>query len=213
MFTRKHTLQPVVVGIIVLGMSATARRKEPALSHSPPTELKDFPGVIDHSQYTYDTERSWMAIQATQALEKGDARKAEMVYRNMIRKYPTDATPHENLAICLGFQKRYEEARVEYLKALELNPLSARAFRGLGCDAYEQKRDHEAIPYLTKSLQLEDHGMTHWTLALIYDHQGERAKAAHHFHLAIKSGQTGHVEYARKRLRELSEKSTTEDKK
>lgn len=169
------------------------------------TELKHFEGVIDHSRYTYDSVRSRLAVDAANALERGDAKAAEALYRTTASKYPHDPAAYVDLAVCLGYQKRFEDSREQYQKALDLDPRSADAYRGLGSNAYEQGDDPGAIKLLNKSLELKDDFLTHWILALAYDRERDAALAIRHYEKSIRSRQLGpdDVAYANERLQAL----------
>ena len=137
----------------------------------------------------FDPVFSDLAVRAARALEDGDAKTAEELYREMVRKYPNNCISHENLGVCLYFQKRLIEARECFLKALEVNSRSERAHRCLGANDHAQGRLDEAIKNLTRANEIQEHGLSHWCLALIHDQKGESDEALTHFECALQSGQ------------------------
>lgn len=148
--------------------------------------LKHFNGVIDHSHHTFDKAQSDLYVRASRALETGDAKAAEALYREAIARYPDDPTGHESLGACFYFQARYDDARDEYLLALKLNAKSVEAHFGLGCVAYEQQRPAEAKDRLVQALAIDSaHSASHRMLAIIYDDEGERERALFHYQRAM----------------------------
>lgn len=198
----KSNLIPILAVVAFGGILATLKNWTPFQSQ---TELKHFDGVVDNSHQTHDPVRSRLAVDAVKALERGDAKSAEKLYRTMVSKYPADATVYVNLAVCLGYQKRFEESSAQYKRALGLDPRSAGAYQGLGSNAYELGNDTDAIKLLTKALELEEDGLSHWTLALAYDRDGDATNAIRHYEKAIQSRQidSSDVSHASERLRDL----------
>jgi len=195
---------PVIALAATAGLLVTAKYWK-SRQFDGPADLKHFEGVIDYSQSTDDEVRSRLAVDAAHALERGDAKAAEELYRTIINKYPADSSAYVDLGVCLGFQKRFDESRDQYHKALDLDPRSARAYLGLGSNAYEEGRDIDAIESLQKSLELEESGLAHWILALIDDSERDDRSAIRHYEKAIESRQIDAkaAAYATKRLRIL----------
>jgi tetratricopeptide (TPR) repeat protein len=152
-----------------------------------PTEsLKHFNGAIDNSRQTYDLVKSQLAVRASEALKKGDAQTAEALYRELVAKYPDEADSYCSLGACLYFQKRYEEAQTNYLRALKLHPKSVRALYGLGSVAYEQDRNAEAKDYLEKALAFDpNNALCHRVLGCVLEQLGDPSQAITHYERAI----------------------------
>jgi tetratricopeptide (TPR) repeat protein len=183
MGSRKKSILFIAFLAMCALLPACQRRSTPAGTSS---DLQHFDGFIDNSKHTNDRALSDLYVRASRALESGDAKAAEALYRQAISKYPKDPDGYESLGACLYLQGRYEEAKAEYSRALELKPNSEGALYGLGCVAHKEKRYSEAVGYLEKALQLnKDYGMCHRVLGLVYDETGDRAKAVFHYQRAI----------------------------
>ena len=148
-------------------------------------ELQQFAGVIDHSRWTYDHVRSDLAVRASRALKSGDARGAEVLYREIVAKYPNDPGAFNDLGACLVYQNRFDEARTNYLHALDLNSQTDDALYGLGCIAYYQNRYGEAKDYLEKSLLVnQENGLCHRLLGIVDEQLGDNRSALLHYERA-----------------------------
>jgi tetratricopeptide (TPR) repeat protein len=171
----------------------------------PQKGLTKLEGVIDNSSVTYDAVRSDLAVRASKALEAGDTKSAETLYREMVSRWPTDPETHSSLAACLYFQQDYGAAQSEYDRALLIDPRSARALYGSGCVAYKQKRYGLAQDYLQKGLEVhERHIGCHRLLGLVHQATGDRAAAITHFERAIELATVpGEVDEVRQWLAEL----------
>jgi tetratricopeptide (TPR) repeat protein len=146
------------------------------------TNLKHFEGVMNNARVTFDHARSDLCVRAARALEAGDAAAAEALYREEVAKYPDDHESYEDLAACLSFQRRYDEARAEYERALHIKPGSVDGLYGMGCVAYKQGRHAESAEYLQKALAIAaDDPRCHRVLGFVYEELGDQTKAAHHF--------------------------------
>ncbi len=142
---------------------------------------------------------------ASKALEAGDAKTAESLYREAIKKYPDAPSGYRSLGACLFFQEQYEDSEAEYLRALKMEPKSAVVLYGLGCVAHKKKRYAQARDYLEQALAINEKDCSsHRVLGMVYDDTGDRAKAIMHFERAIEldSG-IGQHDYFRNRLHEL----------
>lgn len=165
--------------------SGLACRPTSTTSAAPQGQLRDFEGSIDNKGQTSDPVKSDLAVRAAKALESGDAATAEGLYRQRVEAYPTDPSSYEFLGACLFFQKRYDEARIAYRRALELDSRSADARYGLGCIDYKEGKYHEAEANLIQALEVrENDGRNHRVLALVYVQLKERSKARTHFERA-----------------------------
>jgi tetratricopeptide (TPR) repeat protein len=171
----------------------------------PREELEHFEGVIDHGRQTNDPVRSDLYVRAARALETGDAKAAEALYREAVAKYPADPDGYEALGTCLGFQDRHDEARAEYERALRLSPGSRDALYGLGCVAYHQRRYPEAVGHLEAVLAAHPaDAPAHRVLAFVYDDLGDGPKAlAHYTRAAELDPRTAAEEHVRRRIEAL----------
>jgi tetratricopeptide (TPR) repeat protein len=185
-------------------LSACNRSSPPAAADQ---QLQHFEGAIDNSKQTYDKVKSDLYVRASRALEAGDAKGAEALYREAVAKYPKDPDGYAALGACLYFQAEYEDAKAEYMRALELNRQSVDAHYGLGCVAHKQKRYDEAREHLEKALALDkDNGGCHRVLAMVYDEIGDRPKAIFHYERAVALDRSiANDQAIRKRLKELKQ--------
>jgi tetratricopeptide (TPR) repeat protein len=172
-------------------------------------DLAHFEGVIDQSRQTLDRDRSDLYVRAAGALDRGDAKAAEALYREAIARYPSDPNGYEALGTCLSFQERHEEARAEYERALRLAPASRDALYGLGCVAYHQKCYREAVEHLEAVLAArEGDAPAHRVLALAYDDLGDGPKAlAHYTRAAELDPKTADEEHVRRRIAALRDRA------
>jgi tetratricopeptide (TPR) repeat protein len=170
-------------------------------------DLQHFEGAIEHGRTTTDMVKSDLYVRASRALESGDAGSAESLYREVISKYPEDTDGYEALGACLYFQGKQEEAKSEYLRALDLNATSIDALYGLGCVAQKQKDYYESRDYLEKALAVNaNDAPSHRVLAMVYDHLGDKSKAVFHFQRAIElEPGLPNADYVRQRLDVLRE--------
>lgn len=190
---------------VVVGLAFVARYLGHFPSASPNQRLRHFEGVLDHSGGTYDPVLSDLYVRAARALEVGDARSAEALYREAVAKYPRDPEGYSALGTCLFFQDRFREARAEYLRALELDAASAEALYGLGCVGHKEGRYAEARESLEKALSAgADQGLCHYVLGMVHDETGDLAKAVFHYERALAAERgTTQTDYVRQRLQEL----------
>jgi Flp pilus assembly protein TadD len=174
----------VITLVVLITLIPACRRVRPI--GQPEKRLKHFNGTIDHSHHTYDKAKSDLYVRASRALETGDAKTAEALYREAIARYPDDPAGHESLGACLYFQARYDDARAEYLQALKLDVKSVEALYGLGCVAYEEQRFEEAKERLLRALAIDKtHSDAHRMLGIIYDDEGDSEQALFQYQRAI----------------------------
>ena len=145
-------------------------------------DLNHFDGVIDNSDFTYDTFKSDLYVRAGQHLKDGDVDAAKVLYKKAIEKYPDDPDGFTALGASFCFERNYEDARTQYLRALEVDASCASAYYGLGCVAYDQQQYDLAIDYLSKALDIaEADGDYHRVLGMAFDANGDVPKAIAHY--------------------------------
>jgi tetratricopeptide (TPR) repeat protein len=201
--------RPIICATILIALlvlPACNRESKPAAAHgeatASSTHLQHFEGRINTNDQTYDHAKSDLYVRASRALEAGDAKTAESLYREAINKYPDDPSGYSSLGACLFFQEKYEDSEAEYLRALKLEPKSVAVLYGLGCVADKKKQYAQARDYLEQALAInEKHYPSHRVLGMVYDDMGDRAKAIAHFERAIElDPEIGQDEYVRSRL-------------
>jgi tetratricopeptide (TPR) repeat protein len=110
------------------------------------------------------------------ARDQGDAPQAIRLFADVLSKHPDHALSYEALGILLFNERRYQEAKVNLEKAVELNPKSVKANYQLGLllsrlgekEAAAQKFD------LAKSLRQEDEATSRLQLRLLDPEQVEQ---------------------------------------
>ena len=178
----------VVLVLLVASLSFFPACQRPAavVRPRPVRDLEHFEGFIHNARHRHDPVLSDLYVRASRALESGDAKAAEELYRQVITKDPKDPDGYESLGASLYFQGKYEEAKAEYTRALEIEPESADALYGLGCVAHKQKKYNEAVRCLQKAMKLgKDEGLCHRVLGLVHDESGEKEKAIFHYQRAV----------------------------
>lgn len=180
---RKTPALVACVALVVLMLACTLFQ---ALHSRPNEHLQHFAGVLRPGPPTYDRVKSDLYVRAGRSLESGDAQSAETLYREVIAKYPNDPRGYNALGACLVFQKRFDEARTNYLHALHLDSQSERALYGLGCVAYDENRYDDAKDDLEKALLLNDEdNLCHRLLGIVDVQLGDKQSAVLHFERAI----------------------------
>ncbi len=96
-------------------------------------------------------ERNLAAIH----FENGDFREAAAMYRDLVAKDPDDAALRTSLAGTLGALERYEEARRELEKAIELEPLNVEAYHNRAVIYEREGRPDLAVADYERSLRYQ----------------------------------------------------------
>ena len=88
----------------------------------------------------------------------------------------------------LAAERKYEEARREYLHAVENDPDNATAWVNLGLANAACGREGEALDQYAKALRLEPRNwLAHYNLGLLWARRGDRDQALHHLEAAVAS--------------------------
>jgi len=200
-----RSARPAVAAVFLVALVMVAVRQRADPPAPPEQELSHFAGVLDHRQQTLDPVLADLYGRAARALEAGDAAAAETLYREAIAKYPSDPDGYNALGTCLSFQRRYDEARGEYNRALQLDPGSRDALYGLGCVAYDQRQYDEAVGHLEAVLAKHPSDAdAHRVLGLTYDALDNRPKAREHYQRATELNPTfAQEKHIRERLEAL----------
>jgi len=90
---------------------------------------------------------------AAMHFESGRYPEAEALYRDLIKREPTDASLHTSLAGVLGAQERYDEAEAELKAALDITPLNPEAFHNLAVIAQRKGNNDKAIELYRSALR------------------------------------------------------------
>jgi len=129
-------------------------------------------------------------------------------YRQVLELTPGWVDAHINLGVALYQMGRAEEARAEFLAAVELDPLNGISRYNLGCVLEEQGEIDQAIEHLRRAVRaLPAHADVHFNLALAYEKRGERRLAREEWLLYLRHAPNGPwADQARAHLRLCSER-------
>jgi tetratricopeptide (TPR) repeat protein len=127
-------------------------------------------------------------------------------YRQVLDLTPEWVDAHINLGVALYQMGRADEARAEFLTAVQLDPLNGISRYNLGCVLEEQGEIDQAIDHLRRAVRaLPAHADVHFNLALAYEKRGERRLAREQWVLYLRHAPNGAwVEQARAHLRQCS---------
>ncbi len=127
-------------------------------------------------------------------------------YRQVIDLAPDWVDAHINLGVALYQMGRTEDARVEFLAAVQLDPLNGISRYNLGCVLEEQGEIDQAIEHLRRAARaMPAHADVHFNLALAYEKRGERRLAREQWMLYLRYAPNGPwAEQARVHLKQCS---------
>jgi len=124
-------------------------------------------------------------------LEGNQASDAEHQYRLMTEQCPSSAVVESGLGISLALEDKYEDAKAELHKAIQLDPNDLTALYNLGRLAISENQIAEAVGFLeTAALAHPDDADTHEELAYAYAQSGRLNDAVGQLHDAIKISPT-----------------------
>ena len=113
-------------------------------------------------------------------------------YRHALELSPGWVDAHINLGVALYQMGRSDEARAEFLSAVQLDPLNGISRYNLGCVLEEQGEIDEAIDHLLRAARaMPAHADVHFNLALAYERRGERDSAREHWALYLRHAPSG----------------------
>lgn len=129
-------------------------------------------------------------------------------YRQVLDLTPGWVDAHINLGVALYQLGRADEARAEFLSAVDLDPLNGISRYNLGCVLEEQGEIDQAIEHLRRAVRaLPAHADVHFNLALAYEKRGERRLAREQWMLYLRHAPNGPwADQARVHLRLCSER-------
>ena len=98
------------------------------------------------------------------------------------------------MGVALYQMGRAEEARAEFLSAVQLDPLNGISRYNLGCVLEEQGEIDQAIDHLERAVRaLPAHADVHFNLALAYEKRGEMRLAREQWALYLRHAPNGAV--------------------
>ncbi len=108
--------------------------------------------------------------QAVNMLEVGDALRAEAILQELADSYPGHAGPVLNLAIIYARDGRTAEAKLLFVRALELRPDNAIAYNQLGILARRNGEFNAAQANYEQAVALApDYAFAHLNLGVLYE--------------------------------------------
>ena len=120
--------------------------------------------------------------QAQAAEDAGDLDLAERLYRQLIKRAPSDPAPAFNLGNLFRADARKVEAEAAFRAATKADPGFAEAWYNLSDVLDEQGRSHEAVACLRRALQVApEYGDALFNLALLLQRDGGYAEAAQYW--------------------------------
>ncbi len=146
-----------------------------------PTEESDV--QLDASGNPIPAEAMEEYAAAVGALQSGEQGRANLVFQELIRKHPSLAGPHVNLAL-IALQDNAEEiADYHASQALVLNPKNVEALLIRGLLAKRKGEFSKAIASYEQALAINpDDPKLHLNLGIVYDlYVGELSKALQHY--------------------------------
>jgi tetratricopeptide (TPR) repeat protein len=110
---------------------------------------------------------------------RGELKRAIAAYQESIRLFPT-AESHTFLGWTYSFQRKYEQAIEECLKAIEVDPTFGNPYNDIGAYLFELERMDEAIPWFERALRApryESYCFPHFNLGRVYERKRQYRQA------------------------------------
>lgn len=145
-----------------------------------------------------------IAALATGAYYRNEIWGSEIsLWKDAVRKSPNKPRPTINISAALAQQGRFEEAKHEIRRFLEVHPESVEAENNLGAILSLQGKYDEALYHVFEALRIDPkNAIAHNNAGAILTRQGKYGEALIHFQEAIKS--KPNFEDARKNFDALS---------
>ena len=119
---------------------------------------------------------------------KGELEEATALYRRSIELWPT-AEAHTFLGWTYSFERKYQEAIDECLRAIKVDADFGNPYNDIGAYLIELERWEESIPWFHKALQApryESYFFPHFNLGRVYEHAKQWKKAEECYRNALK---------------------------
>ncbi len=120
---------------------------------------------------------------ALSAMREGNYAQAESALRQLIERYPSYSGPHANLGILYFRANKMEQAKSEFLQALNINAKNIVSLNHLGIINRAEGKFKEAFAYYEKALQVEpDYAYAHLNLGILLElYMGKLTEALVHY--------------------------------
>lgn len=119
---------------------------------------------------------------------KGQLAEAADLLRKALDIDPSYDKAHTNLGVVLQLQDQPQAAIEAHLRALTINEKSWESVVNLGLLFWSQGDLESAKRFFSKALGIRHEASVLHHLGLIYEQQGQRLEAIHHYRLALKKG-------------------------
>lgn len=120
--------------------------------------------------------------------QTGVYRNLEVLWRDTLARNPAAWMAHDNLGRYLTESRRFEEADIEYHKAIATRPNDHIAYYDLGLEAAIQGNLEQAVQDFYKTLDLApSFAMAHYELGNVFAREANLDDAAHEYNEALKA--------------------------
>ena len=124
---------------------------------------------------------------AYEAQQEEDYERAVELYRRSIAAYPT-AEAHTFLGWVYSFQRRYDEAIAECLKAIQVDPDFGNPYNDIGSYLLAKGDRFNCVRWFRRAIsapRYEARAFPHFNLGRVYEHRGHLLEAARYYGLAL----------------------------
>lgn len=156
------------------------------------TIASDLPGQTvgsSHQRIPQDPEATALnniLAEAQTAMDKKDFATAAKDYEAYLDKKPDDAAVHFQLGYALTAMQKLDEAKVQYQKAIELNPKMSEAYLNLGLTLLDSAPNAAIGPLEKATALLPNQAHAKFALASAYERTGNSKLAIEQYQAAEK---------------------------
>lgn len=144
---------------------------------------------VSHKRVPQDPEAAALnntLAEAQAALDSKDFATAAKDYQSYLDKKPDDAAVHFQLGYALTAMQKLGEAKVQYQKAIELNPKMAEGYLNLGLTLLDSDPGAAIAPLQKATELLPNQERPKFALAVAYERTGKSAQAIEQYRAAEK---------------------------
>jgi len=124
--------------------------------------------------------------EAQAALDRADFVTAVSDYQSYLEKRPDDAAVHFQLGYALTGLEKLDEAKVQYQRAIDLNPKMAEAYLNLGLTLLDSNPSAAIAPLQKATELLPNQERAKFALAVAYERTGKASLAIEQYQAAEK---------------------------
>ena len=144
---------------------------------------------MDDTGHKQRSQRAQALFRAAfSAQQGGDLERAIELYSLSIQDAPT-AEAYTYRGWALSFQKKYEQAIADCMKAIECDPTLGNAYNDIGAYLIEQGKLDAAVPWLEKALgapRYDARAYPHFNLGRVWASKGMLRRAADAYRNALR---------------------------